>query len=81
MYKITSFYRKYEFVFLNDEKIKLTHPISDYFLKINDLSVNLLISLKLILWGNFFLMLILKELKFILYNYVWNGVTVDSIQL
>lgn len=39
------------------------HPISDYFLKINDLSINILISLKWIRWGFFFFKSISEELK------------------
>lgn len=43
---IIPFDKKFEFTFLEDSEIKLKHPVSDYFLKINDLSINLLISLK-----------------------------------
>jgi len=36
---------KYEFVFTED-KLNVKHPVSNYYLKISDLSINLLISLK-----------------------------------
>jgi hypothetical protein len=42
---IIPFDKNYEFTFL-EEKIKILHPVSNYFLKLNDLSINLLISLK-----------------------------------
>jgi hypothetical protein len=46
MKHIIEFDEKYEFCFLEDASIKIAHPVSDYFLKLNDLSINLLISLK-----------------------------------
>ena len=53
--KIIEFDQRYELVFL-EEDIYIEHPASNYFLKINDLSLNLLISLKWIIWaGKFFL--------------------------
>jgi len=45
MPKIIPLNNKYEFVF-TEEKLNIKHPVSDYYLKISDLSVNLLISLK-----------------------------------
>jgi hypothetical protein len=46
MKKIIQFEKKYEFVFLDQNEIKIDHPVSDYFFKLNDLSINLIISLK-----------------------------------
>jgi hypothetical protein len=40
------FDNSYEFTFLEDSEIKLLHPVSKYYLKLDDLSLNLLISLK-----------------------------------
>jgi hypothetical protein len=37
---------RYEFTFLEDQNVKLLHPLSDYYLKLDDLSINLFISLK-----------------------------------
>jgi len=48
--KIIPFDNTYEFVFLEEPDSKNTHPVSDYFLKLNDLSINLLINLKWIMW-------------------------------
>jgi hypothetical protein len=45
MLNIIPFDTKYMFDFLEDD-IKIPHPASNYFLKVNDLSINLLISLK-----------------------------------
>lgn len=36
---------RYEFVFLEEKDI-LKHPLSDYYLKLDDLSINLYISIK-----------------------------------
>ncbi len=44
--KLIPFNTNYEFTFLEDSDIEFAHPASDYFLKINDLSVNIIISLK-----------------------------------
>ena len=69
MKKIIQLEKKYEFVFLDQNEIKIDHPVSDYFFKLNDLSINLIISLKWILWGYFFLNSISKEIKNPMYNY------------
>jgi hypothetical protein len=45
MIKIIPFDKRYEFEFL-EEKINIKHPLSDYYTKLDDLSVNLYISLK-----------------------------------
>lgn len=67
----------YKFVFL-EEKVDIAHPVSNYFLKINDLSINLLISLKWILWGHEFLFAISKEIK--AEQYTMNDLIDASIQ-
>lgn len=54
MNKIIPLDPRYEFAFLEDE-IKFAHPLSDYYLKLDDLSINLYISLKWINWGYYFL--------------------------
>lgn len=53
----------YIFCFMEDEWIKISHPLSDYYLKIDDLSINLLINLKWIKWGFFFLKSISENLE------------------
>lgn len=67
----------YNFTFL-EEKINIPHPVDNYFLKLNDLSINLLISLKWILWGHEFLFSISKELKSM--NYTINDLINKAIQ-
>ena len=52
----------YVFGFLENNS-KVDHPVSDYYLKLDDLSINLIISLKWILWGYYFLDSISKEIK------------------
>lgn len=41
---------------------KIKHPVSNYYLKLNDLSINLLISLKWIEWGYVFFTSLKNEL-------------------
>lgn len=79
--KIIMFDKRYEFCFLDDYSIKIMHPVSNYFLKINDLSINLLISLKWILWGFFFLSSISKELKSEIYTYSMETIINNALQL
>ncbi len=54
---------KYKFLFLEDSAIKFMHPASNYYLKLDDLSVNILISLKWILWGHRFLSFLSNNLE------------------
>jgi hypothetical protein len=42
---IIPYNKEYEFYFV-EEDVKIDHPVSNYFLKSNDLSINLLISFK-----------------------------------
>jgi hypothetical protein len=70
----------YVFVFLEEKDNKIMHPVSNYFLIIDDLSINLLISLKWILWGYFFVSSISKELKNDIYCYNMNEIITDAIQ-
>jgi len=62
MKNIIPYDKNYRFVFL-EEKIKENSPVSNYFLKLNDISINLLINLKWILWAYEFLINISKEVK------------------
>ena len=61
MSKIIPLDSEYEFVFL-EEKDLTEHPLSDYYLKLDDLSINLYISIKWCKWGYFFLTSIISEL-------------------
>jgi len=63
MNKIIEFDKSYSFAFLEDSSIKIMHPVSDYYLKLNDLSINLIISLKWVLWGFYFFNSLSEELK------------------
>lgn len=55
MNKIIPLNSSYIFILVEDSSIKSMHPISNYYCKLNDLSVNVYISLKWILWAHFFL--------------------------
>ena len=61
MNKIIPLDRTYEFVFVEDE-VNIQHPVSKYYMKLNDLSINLVINLKWINWGYYFLTSIKEEL-------------------
>jgi hypothetical protein len=55
--------KKFIFCFLEEKDIRLDHPISDYYFKINDLSINANISFKWIFWGFYFFNSISEEIK------------------
>lgn len=78
--KIIPLNDKYVFTFLEDSDIKLQHPLSNYYLKLDDLSINLLISLKWIEWGYFFLTSLSTELDGIKEDYSLNNIISKSIQ-
>lgn len=78
--KIIPFDDSYSFSFLEDFFIKFFHPVSNYYLKLNDLSINLLISLKWVKWGYFFLSSISNELKNIDNDYQLNVFIDKSLQ-
>jgi hypothetical protein len=77
--KIIKFNNDYKFFFLEDKSIKFKHPVDNYYLQIYDLSVNLLISLKWIEWGYFFLSTISTELKSNKDQYIWSLIIPKSI--
>ena len=60
---IIPFDKTYEFAFLEEALDKKTSPVSNYFLKLEDLSINLVITLKWIMWGYEFLKLTSENLK------------------
>lgn len=78
MKKIVPLNTEYKFVFL-EEREHDTHPVSEYFLKLSDLSINLMINLKWIRWGFFFLSSLSKELLK-LDEYYLSTLIEDSIQ-
>ena len=61
MNKIIPLDKTYEFVFVED-KVNIQHPVSNYYMKLDDLSINLVINLKWINWGYYFLTSIKEEL-------------------
>ncbi len=57
-------FENYTFEFIEKEyNLIFEHPCSEYYLKLNDLSVNLLISLKWGIWGYIFLKNISDKIK------------------
>ncbi len=71
----------FQFVFLDDFSIKLKHPLSEYYLKIGDLSINLFISLKWIYWGYYFLISLSENLKNPNYWYDWKDIINEDVNL
>jgi hypothetical protein len=69
----------YDFTF-SEEREKNTHPVSNYFLKLNDLSINLLISLKWIRWGYFFFSSLSENLNGLDDTYSIKSLVLNSIQ-
>jgi hypothetical protein len=81
MNKIIDYDPSYEFSLIEDPALKLMHPVSKYYTKLNDLSINLLISLKWIRWGYYFFTSLSKELKNLeKKNYSWLELISKSIQ-
>lgn len=60
--KFIEFDDSYQFCFLEDKDLKILHPVSNYYLKLDDLSINLFISLKWIKWGHKFFISLKNEL-------------------
>lgn len=81
MYKIIDFDNSYEFVFLDDSTIKIMHPVSEYYLKLNDTSVNILISLKWLKWSYVFMTLLSKNLDNLDNDYNFPSLINKSIQV
>ena len=75
-----NFNENYKFSFLEEKEKELTHPAADYYLKLDDLSINLLISLKWIRWGYFFLSSIKNELNKLGDEYKICEITSNSLQ-
>lgn len=46
--------KKFMFCLVEDLEMRELHPVSDYYTKLDDLSINLILSLKWIKWGYFF---------------------------
>jgi len=77
---LVEFDESYCFSFLEDPNIKIQHPVSNYYLKLNDLSINLLISLKWVKWGYKFLSSISSELNAISDDYTVSYLIPNAIQ-
>ena len=61
--KYTEFDENYDFFFVEESWVKFLHPVSNYYLELNDLSINLLISLKWVKWGYRFFSFLSAELE------------------
>jgi len=79
--KIIKYDEKWIFVFSEDKPSENSHPVSDYYLKLNDLSINLLINIKWIEWGFIFLKETSKNLNLLEKNdFDLNNIINKSIQ-
>lgn len=65
---------RYQFAFIEYEELEFQFPTSDYFYTLHDLSINLNISLKWILWAHFFFDSISRELRSDYYNWGWEEI-------
>ena len=79
MNKIIPLDKTYEFVFVEDS-VNIQHPVSNYYMKLDDLSINLLINLKWINWGYYFLTSIKEELDGLDSDYEIRNLLINSIQ-
>ena len=71
--------KTYEFVFVED-KVNIQHPVSNYYMKLDDLSINLVINLKWINWGYYFLTSIKEELDLLRSEYDIKSLLSNTIQ-
>jgi len=78
--KIKELDEKFVFCFVEDIELGKLSPISDYYTKVDDLSVNLLISLKWIKWGYFFMNSMCEELNSLKNEYKLCDIVSKSIQ-
>lgn len=63
-------FKDYQFYFIDYYESYDPHPVYDYFFMINDLSINLKINMKWLLWGFYFLNNIKNEIKYLNKN-IW----------
>ena len=68
----------YEFSFL-EEKLNIDHPLSEYYMKLDDLSINLYINLKWIRWGYFFLKSLSENLDLVKEEYNMNRIISQAV--
>ena len=78
--KIKELDKKFIFCFVEDIEIGKLSPVSDYYTKLDDLSINLLISLKWLKWGYFFMNSICHELDSLKNEYRLSDIISKSIQ-
>lgn len=78
MNKIIEFNKMYEFSFL-EEKLNIDHPLSEYYMKLDDLSINLYINLKWIRWGYFFLKSLSENLDLLKEEYSINRIISQAV--
>lgn len=80
MNKIIELDTSYEFCFL-EEKINIEHPLCNYYTKLDDMSINLYISLKWIKWGYFFMTSISSNLDILKQEYKINEIISKGIHV
>lgn len=80
MNKIIELDASYEFCFL-EERINIEHPLCDYYTKLDDMSINLYISLKWIRWGYFFVTSISSNLDILKQEYKINEIVSKGIHV
>jgi len=78
--KIIELDASYEFCFL-EERINIEHPLCDYYTKLDDMSINLYISLKWIRWGYFFVTSISSNLDILKQEYKINEIVSKGIHV
>ena len=71
---------RFVFCFVEDLDICQISPVSNYYTKLDDLSINLLISIKWLKWGFFFLTSLSEELDKIVDEYAIDQIISKSIQ-
>lgn len=65
---------EYEFMYLEEKNLKNNHPVSDYIMDINTLSIVIVINVKWLNWGVFFLNSIAKSIPELRSEYPWTSI-------
>ena len=77
--QLVSFDKKYKFALVEEASMGSPNPVTGYFLELKDLSVNLVVSLRWVLWAYVFLSSLSRELDSLDPEYNWENLISESL--
>ena len=77
--QLIPFDKRYKFALVEEAVMGSPNPVAGYFLKLKDLSVNLVVSLRWVLWAYVFLSSLSKELSSLDSEYKWENLISESL--